>query len=288
MLPSPRMSSSSGSSPLAGSAQWLPWAERRYSTSLMLNCALIGSTCEIVVMIVDVFTRVPTCAWAMPTMPSIGEVTCVQPWLSCACASVAREDSTVGAAEPVEGADPLAVDRYVSLLDVGDLDGGWWRRRRRGRLVASGDRDQGNERTDSCVHCALRYSRCVSSGRSGRPVSDEVALIDSRQRHPEQDRRNLGAIFSRLDRRRPTSLFLGALATGRTKTAPTALVFLARNSGTQMGGALIKADGVGVRNAIDRERRSLVHRRLRDLRIPGHPAFLDEVPGFLPATSGSA
>src|SRR2546422_3176553 len=63
------MSSSVGSAPRPGSAQWLPSAEWRYSVSLMLNWTLIGSTCETVVMTVDVLARVPTCAWAMPAMP---------------------------------------------------------------------------------------------------------------------------------------------------------------------------------------------------------------------------
>ena len=97
-LPSSRMSSSVGSPPRTGSAQWLPPAEWRYSVSLMLNWALIGSTCETVVITLDVLIRVPTCAWAMPAMPAMGEVTWVQPRLSSACASVARDVSTVAAA----------------------------------------------------------------------------------------------------------------------------------------------------------------------------------------------
>ncbi len=82
--------------------------------------------------------------------------------------------SDVRVDEPVEGRDPLAVERYVHLLDVGDLDDGRWLRRSCSCLVASRDRDQGSERSDSRVHYALRHSRCVPSGESGRPVSDEV------------------------------------------------------------------------------------------------------------------
>src|SRR5690242_12639203 len=54
------------------------------------------------------------------------------------------------------------------------------------------------------------------------------------------------------------------------------------------GGSLdsLDAEGIGARNAIDRKRGPLVHRRFGDRRMPRDAAVLDEVLGFLPAASG--
>src|SRR5216683_7396731 len=48
----------------------------------------------------------------------------------------------------------------------------------------------------------------------------------------------------------------------------------------------VDPDVVRTWNPVDRQLRSLVHRRRRDLRIPSHAAVLDRVPRFLLAASG--
>src|SRR5260370_31360181 len=48
----------------------------------------------------------------------------------------------------------------------------------------------------------------------------------------------------------------------------------------------VNPDVVRTWNPVDRQLRSLVHRRGRDLRIPSHAAVQDRVPRFLPAASG--
>jgi hypothetical protein len=65
------------------------FANRRYSFSLIPKLTRMGSTVETVVITVSVFTRSPTCDFAIPAIPSIGDVTCVQPRLSWACSTAA-------------------------------------------------------------------------------------------------------------------------------------------------------------------------------------------------------
>ena len=56
------------------------------------------------------FTRSPTWAFAMPAMPSIGDVTFVQPRFSAACSTAARADATAALRVPLGG------ERVVELL----------------------------------------------------------------------------------------------------------------------------------------------------------------------------
>ena len=59
-------------------------ARSMYSRSEIPNVTRMGSTVDTVVMTDCVLTRSPTCVLAMPTIPSMGDVTLAQPRLSTA------------------------------------------------------------------------------------------------------------------------------------------------------------------------------------------------------------
>src|SRR5881409_3855842 len=71
----------------------------RYSCSLRVNSALIGSTVETVVTGAPVgLTRLPICTCALPAIPAIGEVRCVNPRLTRAASTAACAASTAASA----------------------------------------------------------------------------------------------------------------------------------------------------------------------------------------------
>ena len=112
-------------------------AKRRYSFSLMPKLTRMGSTVETVVITVAVPTRSPTWDLAIPAIPSMGEVTFVQPRLRAAWSTAARAEARAAlAARSAESAlssscwliarsAARGVNRSTSLLAFASWASAW-------------------------------------------------------------------------------------------------------------------------------------------------------------------